>query len=214
MFLSAFVEEKMKCTGKVAGELIEISSFYILSIVRVASGYVAGVKTPTSKDYSEASNAIVIWEDYLRKSQRFVAKIGFYDTAALRQDSVLLEVGKDVGDVECKQRLWVVRVFGFFRVKSSGSRGVSDGVFTGYGNEGVSELEGSGGRSGESEVAFFQYFEVIPRCDAVDEALGCVKLRWARNEGICNKVRSGKCFDVVPMASFRGVVHTIPVVGM
>lgn len=66
----------------------------------------------------------------------------------------------------------------------------------------------------EQEFAFAQYFDVLGGTTGIDSALGCVKLRWSRNESrrlsSGNGVLPGKWFASTPTSSSVGSVLVIP----
>lgn len=164
-------------------------------IVRVASGYVSGLTTPTAENYAQQSNEVAIDEDNGRKPQRFVSTRNFYNIPGLRQDCILLQASETSGMGSV--HVWFAKILGLFRISSTQSR-----------------------EQGK-ELAFVQFFDVEPLQDEIERALGCVRLRWARgdnsesstgddaNQDDANQEIGRKWFSLVPVSTIRGVVHVI-----
>ena len=55
----------------------------------------------------------------------------------------------------------------------------------------------------------YQYFDIQRSQDEIDHALGCVRLRWARDDENDNLTSARKWFDVLPASSIRGVFHVV-----
>lgn len=168
-------------------------------ITQVASGYVNGICTPTSKDLLGNSNRVVVDESKARKYQRFVSTRGFYNNPGLRQDCVLIQAP---GTSENgKVNVWFGKVLGLFRASSS-RQSSSQSISEEY----------------EEQFAFVQFFEVKLPQDEIDKALGCVRLTWARGDelierrngiGASNEEKERKWFTLLPVSTIRGVVHVV-----
>ena len=124
---------------------------------------------------------------------RVVAARNFFNTGALRQDCVMLRGPNTAsGSVE----VWFAKVLTFIRIED---------VPLPY-SETFMTIE--------REVAFIQYFEVIPLSSTLDRTLGCVKLQWARN-GVNStdhdrNVLPGSWYGITPASSVLGLVHIVP----
>ena len=167
------------------------------SIVRVASGYVSGIQSPTSKHYVEMMSKVVLNDNSVRKSQRFVSTRGFYSTPGLRQDCVLLQAPgtSQTGKVN----VWFAKLLGLFRAERIGA-----------------ESSGHEETKYKEQYAFVQFFDVTPLEDETERALGCVRLMWARGSENCHAEDVGleeekerKWFTLVPASTIRGVTHIV-----
>lgn len=188
-------EELLKNLSKTSGT--SETKPHSTKIVRVASGYVSGIATPTSKHYFERMNKVVVNENTSRKSQRFVSTRGFYNTPGLRQDCVILQAPgpSDTGKIN----VWFAKVLGLFRCATTTEES-KDQESTKY----------------EDQFAFVQFYDVTPLENNSERALGCIRLRWARgsyeshtNDIGSNAERERKWFTLLPVSTIRGVVHIV-----
>ena len=112
---------------------------------------------------------------------RFIAARNFSRSTGLRQDCVLIESDND--DTRSGESLWVAKILCLMHIHAE---------------------------EGEEELAFVQYFDIIPAESAIDRVLNCVRLRWARrpDDPADNKSdKFTKWFDMVPVGAIRGTVH-------
>ena len=167
-----------------------------LFVSRVISGYVPGIESPLGEDYNHETKRILLRPSNIRYSQRLVSGRGFYGSPLLRQDCVVIQ-GEDENDAE-RINMWVARVLLLLRLPIPDSEHIGDRDIS------------------QQEYAFVQYFEAQPHDTEIDRALGCVKLRWARDESdggdrmeTRNVDPARKWFDRIPISYIRGVVHVI-----
>ena len=174
-------------------EFVGSDDFANLKLTRVTSAYVPGIATPNLEQYDEISNEIKVPADRLRKTQRVVSPRGFYGSSTNRQDSVILAAPSSNADG--KITLWVGKVFGIFRTPSSSLRKRVDVQ--------------------DQEVAFVQYYEIVPPQDNIDQALHCIRIKWCCGDSddaatLTTKMDSGvKWFNLLPISSIRGRVHVV-----
>lgn len=161
------------------------------TVSRVTSGYVGGIETPTGKDVRQRGGKLIIKRSPVRCLQRIVSERGFYGSTTLRQDCVLLQANESSAD---KMDIWVGKVLLMLRLRRSE---VSKG-----GDESFQDQI-------EEEYIFVQYFDIQRSQDEIDHALGCVRLRWARDDENDNLTSARKWFDLLPASSIRGVVHVV-----
>ena len=156
-----------------------------LQLQRVSSAFVSGGFVPTAKNVNETASGVQLsyHEPVVKKSQRIVSTGSYYKTSKLKQDCVIIEAS---GVNVRDKTAFVAKVLGFFRVNF---------------------------HSQTNELALVQYFDVIrPTSNAMKE-LGCVNLRWAREDYLENEGQE-KCarwFDVIPASSIRGVVQVVSI---
>lgn len=171
-----------------------------LGLIRVASGYVSSLPTPTMENYDSRKNTVTVNEGAVRKCQRFVSIRGFYGSPGLRQDCVALQAS----DV-CRTgttSLWFAKVLALFRTNPSSAS-----------NTGSTGLE--------EQMAFVQFFDVTPLEDEVERSLACIRLIWARGDldnndeindadtGKANNEKGRKWFALLPVSTIRGVVQVV-----
>ena len=166
------------------------------AISRVASGFVPGIGTPVGKNFHNKRQKLLVPVSRVRYSQRMVSGRGFYGSEFLRQDCVVVEADDAPSGSNSKTiSLWVAKVLALLRVPNAHLQ--------------IDEEVGS------NEYVFVQYFEVVSCEDEIDKALGCVKLRWARDEEDLHTKGNnpfpdpGKWFDLLPVSSIRSVVHVV-----
>ena len=119
-----------------------------LKVARGTSAYVPGVATPTADDIHRNSQEIRVRNTSTRTPQRVVATRGFYKSPHIRQDSVLIET-KAENNIPM-MHLWVAKVLCILRSP------VSNNLSTCNGNA-------------DAELAFVQFYDVVPEADEVDK---------------------------------------------
>lgn len=198
------------------GSLASCNTTGDIKMIRVLSGYVAGHTPPAASQYNETQTSLLLGDASERISQRVVSG-KFYGSQYTRQDCVLLQ-GPET-ESESQIEVWVAKVLLLFRIHDNSAR------------KHVEYTE----ENRCNEWAFVQYFNIIPLEDDIDKTLNCVRLEWARvssandeqplrslnsspEEEIMNASKkqatttsgsSMKWFDMVPVGSFRGVVHVV-----
>ena len=167
-------------------------------IYRVASGYVPGIRTPTSKNYEKRWKTIRVAPLSSGFIQRIVSSRGFSGASVLRQDSVLIQASDPSPSGSLS--LWVGKVLGLFGVPVC--------------NTAHSTESGNN----EKEYAFVQFYDAVPPMDEIDKALGCIRLVWSTaQEGShrdgCNDDENiekvSPWYSLIPITSVRGVVHVV-----
>lgn len=146
-----------------------------------------------------------------RELQRVVAAHSFYNSENPVQNFVMVQAGtpeatKEKLEASAKgkyacatvREVWIAKVLAFLTVRRKRRYGV--GLL-----QAKSILE---------ERALVMYLDVCKkRPDKVDEALGCIRLRWAQENdkaGMGNNMDSMRCVYGLPdAASIRGVVHVL-----
>lgn len=86
-------------------------------IRRVASGYVSGIKSPTSENYEKRGNKICVAPSTGRIKQRIVSNRGFSGSSVLRQDSVLIQASDPSSSGNLY--LWIGKVLSLFHQPTS-----------------------------------------------------------------------------------------------
>lgn len=156
----------------------------------VKSAYAAGFPTPTV-EHQEGDTALLT-SNGARKLQKIVAALSYSHSTVPRQESVMIETAgedtgspSDLGGDTCEDvyPVWFAKVLVFMHTRSR-----------------------RGTQRAEEERAVVRYYEVISReeFDAADEALACIKLKWAMDPN------GDPWIDVIPASSIRGRVHVVP----
>ena len=190
------------------------------SVARSASAQVPGFPYPELVKSADGSSMLVCMDrcdegdapegTVKRYMQRAVASHSFYGSEYPVQMFAMIETG----DVEattlklhrsergkyasCKMReVSVVKVLAFLTVRRN------------------DEDDGPGPKkSDKDEVALIQYLDVCQdEPDEIEDALGCVKLKWAQeldDDGTGRNMDGMRChYDVVDVGTLRGVLHVL-----
>lgn len=59
------------------------------------------------------------------------------------------------------------------------------------------------------DMAFVQYFDFMEPQDGIDEALGCLRLRWSREEGEEGISAPAPWCDLLDVNTIKGTVHVV-----
>lgn len=164
-----------------------------VSLVVVQSGYVEGGLVPTLEDcsFEDDDTCLLQLSSQTRVLRQRVFGISWERRDQRKKQSFVVLRGEEV---DGRGTVWVAKVLLLLRLGQSGGGAVR-------------------------EYAFVQYMEVTKPVSGVDEALGCVCVRWATDEGedwtldIENSLRkehvqAGEWYGLVP---FRSIVSTVQV---
>ena len=158
-----------------------------MNLTLVVSGFVSGGFIPSFEDVEVLDGELLIrYNEPTRKvSQRAVSCRNFYGTGQQRKDFVLIDFDSSNSGRD-KRYVWVRKILGLFHLHWFNAN--------------------------TEEVAFVQYFDVIENDDDLMKELGCVHMKWAReNEPEKIPETTGKWFDVIPVSAIRGTVHVVSI---
>ena len=159
----------------------------------VQSGYVRCGFIPTAKDCHEVDGSLVIMqkENFIPLRQRVFGISWNRPSLSKKQSFVLINADDQFG----YESLWVAKVLLLFRLS----------------DDKVSVSE---------EYAYVQFMEVTKSLSAIDDALGCVCLRWSTDDETDHtldqdrvlqesQIEVGEWFGLVPFSAITGVVQTL-----
>jgi hypothetical protein len=162
-------------------------------VERVNSAHVASIGVPIASSLTSGDNGYVlqIRRHQHRTLQSIVASGCYYNTR--RYDNILVDISPPLpadsptakGGPPGWHKVRVAKALAFIRVPKLDVR------------------RGFGAVAGNAEYAFVQYYDSVPPIGEVDEALGCVRLRWHKNE------HNDPWRALVPMSSVRGKVQVV-----
>ena len=213
------------CTQSCGEDLdrLSVKGVHLLESLRfnfTKSAYVAGFRSPSLDDQTdvflqpepnrsandddavhEDENAyepsVLLENDGARCLQKVLSSLSYSHSTGIRQDSVLIQ-GEDsspgenmnasVGmegslPLQSRIQVWFAKVLLFTHVSAN-----------------------AGAFKDREELAVVRYYTALPKTflGAADEALGCIKLKWAKD------VHKDPWIDVVPASSIRGRLHVVP----
>ena len=147
-----------------------------------------------------------------REVQKLVAAHSYYGSDNPVQNFVMIEAGgpeatkaklhrsaKGKYAADIVREVWIAKVLALVKVRR---------------NTGGDEIGGVPAKSVVEEKALVIYLDVgAQKADKIDEALGCVRLRWAKErdrQGLKSNHDTMRCvYGIVDVATIRGVVHVV-----
>ena len=200
-------EDGMRCFERELGRYIGLQDMLVSPVhvhfTVLSSGYVPGLHAPGRSHLRIGPDSTAfVPSQSKRVMQRVVSCINFHGNGRVRQDVVMLRVGsQQVQGEDCEyingDAVWFGKILCLIRLPES--------ILTTHRTA----------QDVETELAFIQYFEIIPDVDVVDNVLDCVRLRWARNDaaemyGTTDSKMNGKWFGLCTVSSILGRVDIVP----
>ena len=187
------------------------------SLLRSNSAYVSGFPQPVKEKPARGRKPVLVTVAHAddgcvadgrtpRELQRIIAAHRFHNSKYPMQQTVMIDAGGAQATMEklhmsARERyagkdvreVWIAKVLAFLCVR----RRPKD--------------KRMGAKCTTEEIALVQYFDTCTEADdAVDKALNCTKLKWAREVDRRDKMSGPRgVYDVVNIAAIRGFVHVV-----